>query len=62
MKIERLQEIITLTEDVTIKYNGASITVESYDEEEGTAHIYEKLQPSRQYIVAVKYLHEISKL
>lgn len=61
MKIERLQEIITHTQDVTIKFNGVSIKIQSIDEDEGIARIYEKNQPSRQHTVAVKYLHELAK-
>jgi H-type small acid-soluble spore protein len=63
MKIERIQEILmNQPNDIVIKYNGTSIWIESVNELEEIAYIYEKKQPSREYVVSIKHLYEIGQL
>lgn len=59
MDANRAQEIVSSKDDITVKWNGVSVWIDSVDPAEATADVHAENDPHNRQTVSVEQLQEV---
>lgn len=58
MEMNRVKQIVSSPSEITVRYNGVPVWIQSYDENAHTARVYTRTNPDDEMDVEVRELME----